>query len=274
VVRGYSLPNYVSERTLVIVSSYSGDTEETLACYDDAWKRDAELLVVTRGGELQRRARGDGVPIHRIEYQASPRAAIAHSLAPLLRVGSILGLTGVDGARVMAAGERHRELVTGNMAPDIATGRNGPKRLAERLHRHFGLVLGAEHLEAVAWRFKNQLAENGKVLAGADSLPEANHNLIVGLSTGSTSAAGLTAISLESPLYATRMQRRCDATAAEFTRAGVTMERVALGGRSLLDDLLEGTAWGDYTSCYLGLLNGYDPTPITQIDALKATLAG
>lgn len=274
VVRGYTLPNHVGEKTLVIVASYSGDTEEALACYDDAWKRGAELLVVTTGGELAQRADGDGVPVHRITYDASPRAAIAHSLAPLLRVGHLLDLTGVDGARVMAAGERHREFVENDLAPSNPADRNGAKQLAAKLHRRFALVLGAEHLAPVAGRFKNQLGENGKALAGADALPEADHNVIVGLTTGKLAAPSMTAISLESPLYLSRMVLRCDATAQQFKRFGVPMERIQTGGQSLLDDLLQGTAWGDYTSCYLGLLNGVDPTPIPQIDALKAALAG
>jgi glucose/mannose-6-phosphate isomerase len=274
VVRGYALPNYVCERTLVIVASYSGDTEETLACYDDAWKRGAELLAITTGGQLAERATGDGVPVHRITYKASPRAAIAHSLAPLLRVGHLLDLTGVDGARIKEAGERHREFVETDLVPSSPTSRNGTKQLAQKLHGRFALLLGAEHLAPVAWRFKNQLGENGKALAGADALPEADHNVIVGLTTGASAAPTLTAVSLESPLYDPRLVMRCDATAQQFKQFGVPMERIQTGGQSLLDDLLQGTAWGDYTSCYLGLLNGVDPTPIPQIDALKAALAG
>jgi glucose/mannose-6-phosphate isomerase len=274
VVRGYTLPNYVTERTLVIVSSYSGDTEETLACYDDAWKRGAELLVVTTGGALADRAEGDGVAILRISYKASPRAAIAHSLAPLLRVGHLLDLTGVDGPRIAAAGERHREFVERRLVPSVTASKNGAKRLAEKLHGRFGLILGAEHLAPVARRFKNQLGENGKALAAADALPEADHNVIVGLASAATAAPNLTAVSLESPLYQARMVMRCGATAQQFGDAGVPVERIATRGQSLLDDMLEGTAWGDYTSCYLGLLNGVDPTPVPQIDALKAALAG
>lgn len=273
VVRGYVLPNHVGERTLVVVASYSGDTEEALACYDDAWKRGAGLLVVTTGGRLAARAESDGARIHRIVYEASPRAAIAHSLAPLLRIGQLLDLTGVDGPRVRAAGERHREFVESELAPGIPVGRNGAKQLATKLHGRFALLLGAEHLAPVARRFKNQLGENSKAFAGADELPEVDHNLIVGLTTAARAAPTMAAVSLESPLYHYRMALRCDATAQQFKRFDVPFERVQTGGESLLDDLLQGTAWGDYTSCYLGLLNGVDPTPIPQIDALKAALA-
>src|SRR5207249_12222212 len=139
---------------------------------------------------------------------ASPRAAIAHSLAPLLRVGHLLDLTGVDGVRVKAAGERHREFVETGLVPSAPASRNGAKQLAEKLQGRFGLLLGAEHLAPVAWRFKNQLAENGKALAGADALPEVDHNVVVGLTTGARAAPTMTAMNLESPLYHPRMVMR------------------------------------------------------------------
>jgi len=272
VVRGYGLPAYVGETTLVVVSSYSGNTEEAVACYDDARVRGASLFVVTTGGTLAARAAADGVPVHAIRYVSSPRAAIAHSLAPLLRIGAILGLTDVDSAAVTKAGERHRDFVERGLLPAVPESRNGAKQLARALCGRTALVLGAEHLGPAGSRFKNQLAENGKALGAAETLPEANHNLIVGLGTGHVAARSMTLVSLESRIYDARTRRRCDATAGQFAASGIPVSRIELGGETVLDELLQATAWGDYTSCYLGLLNGQDPTPIPQIEALKAAL--
>ncbi len=274
VVRGYSLPNYVSERTLVVVSSYSGNTEETLAAYDDAWKRGASIFVITTGGKLAQRAREDGVPVHTITYESSPRAAIAHGLAPLLRLGASLDLCAAAGELVRAAADAHERFVVTRAGRDVPTASNQAKQVAEALQGRVPFVLGAEHLATVASRFKNQLAENGKVLGAADVLPEADHNLIVGLETAPAIANSLALVTLESAAYDERTRRRFDVTCDLFAEAGVPVHRLAVEGHSLLDQLMVGTAWGDFISVYLGLIQGVDPTPVPQIDRLKAALAG
>lgn len=275
VVRGYSLPNYVNERSLVIVCSYSGNTEESLSCYDDAWKRGALIIATTKGGKLGERARADGASVYTITYQAEPRAALAHSLAPLLRIGARLGLCTVDSGDIRATAEQHAALVEGELAPEVPGERNRAKQLAQALHGRVALTLGAEHLAAVASRFKNQLAENGKALGGADVLPEADHNLIVGLGTGAKAAECVSLVTLESPsLYDARVQKRFDVTTQLFAEDGIPVHRIAMQSDGLLAQLFEGTAWGDYVSCYLALLNGQDPSPVPQIVRLKAALAG
>lgn len=274
VVRGYSLPNFVSARSLVIVSSYSGNTEEALSAYDDAWKRDAPIVVITHGDALLKRAVADGVKAHRIAYEtSSPRAAIAHGLAPLLRIGDLLGITAVTVEDVRRAAELHQRIVEKEFRPERSTDENGAKRLAMALHGRIPIVVGAEHMASVALRFRNQLAENGKTLGSAESLPELAHNLVIGLETCKASGHALTLVMLESELSDVRTQRKFDAAAKLFEQSGVPVQRVHIGGETPLQQLLLGTAWGDYTSCYLGLLNGVDPTPIPQIDELKAILA-
>jgi len=274
VFRGYALPYFVGERSLVVVSSYSGNTEEALTCYDDAWKRGALVLVVATGGRLATRAEEDGVPVYRFSYAAQPRAAIAHSLAPLLRLGERLGLCSADRAELQDAARLHENFVRQQASPSVPSAQNGPKQLAAALHGRIPLVLGAEHLAPVASRFKNQLAENGKVLGAADIMPEANHNLIVGLGTGAQVADRLSLVTLESALYDERVQRRFDVTAAQFEETGIPVHRITVAGQRMIDQLLVGTAWGDYVSCYLAFLNGVDPSPVPQIDRLKAALAG
>ena len=275
VVRGYTLPNYVSERTLVVLSSYSGDTEESLACYDDAWKRGAPILATTTGGRLAERAAQDGVPVYRIAYRAAPRAALPHSLAPLLRIGQRLSYLEVGDGEVEAAGEAHQAFVESELAPEVPGVRNGAKQLALALHGRIALVLGGEHLAPVASRCKNQLAENGKALGAADVLPEADHNLVVGLGTGAKAGQSLSLVTLEAPGgYDPRVQKRFEVTTQLFAEDGVPVHRLLVAGETLLAELLAGTAWGDYVSCYLALLNGVDPTPVPQIVRLKAALAG
>lgn len=273
VVRAHSLPNYVSERTLVVVSSYSGNTEEALACYDDAWRRDAAILAMTTGGKLAERAAADGVVVYPLVYRSAPRAAIAHSLAPLLRAGTLLGLCAITNDDVAEAAAAHGSAAD-SLVPEVPTVANRAKQIGAALQARVPLVLGAEHLAPVAARFKNQLAENGKVLGAAEALPEAGHNLIVGLGTAAQGAQRLALVTIESELHDARIQRRFAVIAQEFAETGIPVHRIAVAGARPLDQLLAGTAWGDYVSCYLALANGVDPTPIPQIDRLRAALAG
>ncbi|MGE5595943.1 MAG: SIS domain-containing protein, partial [Hyphomicrobiales bacterium] len=212
---------------------------------------------------------------YRITYDAAPRAALPHSLAPLLRIGARLGLSGVDGADIATAGEEHQEFVESNFVPEVPAERNPAKQLAEALFGRIPLVLGAEHLTSVASRFKNQVAENGKSLGAADHLPEADHNLIVGLDSGREAAHSLSLVTLESrSMYDRRVQKRFDVTTELFREEGIPVHRCEVGGENLLSQILQATAWGDYTSCYLALLRGVDPMPVPQIVRLKAALAG
>lgn len=270
VCRGYTLPNYVSDRTLVIVSSYSGNTEEVLSLYDDAWKRGAPLLCITAGGMLGERAAADAVPIYPINYRSAPRAAMAHGLAPLLRICSGLGLFPLDDDEVLAASQAHARLASTELAPSNPASENGAKQAARLVLGRIPFVFGSDHLASVALRFRNQLAENGKVLGAAEVIPESAHNLVVGLTTGEPLGESLAVVAIESrETCDPRSVRQMDGQCEQFQESGIPVWRIDLGDGPLLEQFLLGTAWGDYTSYYLALLNGVDPTPIPQIDRLK-----
>lgn len=275
VSRGYSLPNFVSERSLVVVTSHSGDTDEALSLYDDAWKRGAALLCITSGGKLGARAVEDGVPVHQIRYVGKPRTAIAHGLAPLLRVGVKLGLLNIDDADVERAADAHAALTEHDFGSTVRFERNSAKQVAAKLFGRTPFVVGSEQMASAATRFRNQLAENAKVLGAADSFPEAAHNLIVGLGTGKTVAERVAVVAIESGESSDqRTVAKLDAFCAQFEAFGIPVARIDVGGGRLLQQLLVANAWGDYVSFYLALLNGVDPTPIPQIDQLKLTLGG
>ena len=273
VSRGYSLPNFVSERSLVVVTSHSGDTDEALSLYDDAWKRGAALLCITSGGKLGARAAEDGVPVHQIRYVGKPRTAIAHGLAPLLRVGAKLGLLTIDDADVQCAADAHAAMVAAHLGSSVQFEGNGAKQVAAKLFGRTPFVVGSEHMAPVATRFRNQLAENAKMLGGADSFPEAAHNFIVGLGTAAKVAERVALVAIEPRERSDeRTRAKFDAFCAQFEAVHIPVARIDVGGGRLLQQLLVGTAWGDYVSFYLALLNGVDPTPIPQIDQLKLAL--
>jgi glucose/mannose-6-phosphate isomerase len=266
--RGFGLPNWVSDETYVVVCSYSGNTEEALTAYDDAWKRGAPLTVITRGGKLGERARGDGVQTVPVDYDAPPRATMVHSLAPLLRLGRALDLCAVTDAAVRNAGALCAGLAESSFGPAVPVNKNRAKQVALSLATRVALVLGAGHLAPAARRLRNQLAENGKRVGAVEELPEAGHNLVVGLRSG-TEAPSLAIVTIESAHYHPLITRRFAELAALASDAGLAVERFEPPGATPLDQLLAATVWADHTSCYVGLAAGEDPTPIPEIERLK-----
>jgi len=273
VIRGYSLPNFVGPGSLAIICSYSGGTEEALACYEDARRRGAEVLIVTAGGTLAERAARDGTPIAWMRYRSMPRAAMAHSLAPLLRAAVDRGLSDLTEEDVRDAARLHQSLVGCELGESVPTISNPAKQVAARVDGRLPIVMAAEHLAPAALRFKNQISENAKMLAASETLPEANHNFIVGLEGAARMADVISLVTLESSLYAPRTQRRFQVTATQFREAGIPVHVVHIPGETILAQLLAATAWGDFVSIYLALLQGIDPTPVPHIDALKAAMA-
>jgi glucose/mannose-6-phosphate isomerase len=269
VVQGYDLPAFAGPSTLVIVCSYSGNTAETLSAYEQACARGASIAAVTSGGELAARATAANIPLFPIGYRASPRATTVHTLAPLLRIGETLSLIERAGPGISAAAAAHRRLAETELAPAIPARENRAKTIAHRLAGRVPIVLGGGDLQSAAVRFKNQLAENGKTLAASDAVPQSAHNLVVGLGSAAAHSGLFSVVSLE-PRRDARLRPRLDAVCAEFESAGLHVDRVGIDGGSTLADLLLATAWGDYVSCYLALLNGFDPTPVPQIDRIRA----
>jgi glucose/mannose-6-phosphate isomerase len=268
VIRGPEVPNFVGPETLVIVMSHSGNTQETIAAYDDASRRNATLMVITTGGELERRARAHGVALHQFSSDAPPRTAMPQGLAPLLHLGRRTGMVQDGRSALEAAAMAYRAIVECS-APDVPTANNRAKQIAAAIHGRVPLVIGALHLSSTATRFKNQLAENGKMIATADTFPEIGHNLVVGLATAHEVSKRLALVTIEPSSGWPAQRQKLDELVAMFMEAEVPVSRIAINESSLLAELLVATAWGDLVSYYAGIANGQDPTPIREIERLR-----
>jgi len=270
-VRQYELPPFVDERTLVIASSFSGNTEETLSAFDQALATPAKKLAVTGGGQLLATARANGVPVFTYQFQGQPRAALGWSLMPLLAVARSLGL--------MPGLEREAEealAVMADLQEQISEGtpavQNPVKQVAQRLHGKLPVIYGAGFLTPVAHRWKTQLNENSKAWSFYEELPEANHNAILGYELPRDTVLNTAVVFLQSNLVHPRVQLRYDFTQRMLEKAGVDVLTVGARGQSALAQMLSLVLFGDHVSCYLALLNGVDPSLTTAIDNLKAWL--
>lgn len=278
VVRDYRLPGWVDHRTLVVACSYSGGTEETLAVWEQAGEQGLERAAVTTGGELGRLAQAAGVPLLALEPGYQPRAALPMAFASLAALLAGVGPAGEgpahEGARreledVPDVLEGARE-VCGRGVP---VGRNPAKDLALWLDTGLPILYAPAHpLGAVAVRWRGQLSENGKRLTGGHLLPELDHNEIVGWEAQPDLYPRTRVLFLEDPEQGERLTRRVAVTARLVAEAGAPVRRLSGQGDHLLARTWSLLALADYTSVYLALGWGIDPTPVNRIDRLKSEL--
>jgi glucose/mannose-6-phosphate isomerase len=270
--RDYDLPAFVNDRTLVIASSYSGNTEETLRAFGQALERDAIPLAITTGGKLAEICKTRGLPLITFEYESQPRAALGYSLVTLLVVLQRLGLSTGTWEQLDEA-ILHVEQLGALIGVESPEKNNSAKQLARRLEGKLPVIYGASHLSEVARRWKCQLNENSKAWAFWETIPEANHNAVVGYDFPGSLTPHVHVLMLSSDLYEPRHRVRLDVTAEILTDKGISHETIHAQGKSRLAQVLWVIHLCDYVSYYLAALHGVDPTPVKTIAYLKERLA-
>jgi len=263
--RNYEPPSWVSDDTLVLCASYSGDTEETLAAYAAAGERGAARVVMTTGGELAEAARTDGVPVIGLPSGMQPRAAVAYMTVGALEMAALAGVTDSLRSEVEAAPVLLRDLAA-EWGPD-GDAQCEPKALARALQGQVPVVYGAELTAPISVRWRSQLNENAETPAFDGVLPEMDHNAICGWGQPT-----FTAIFLEDDEQHSRVMRRIELTAEVVAAAGSPVERVRSRGKTRTERVLSLVLLGDLVSLYLAVLNGVDPTPVARIDDFKQRL--
>jgi glucose/mannose-6-phosphate isomerase len=273
VVRGYGLPAWAGSDTLVVVVSYSGGTEESLACAAQALSRGCVPVCVASGGRLAAFAEAEGLPLMLVPGGGQPRASVGHLSMPLLATLEAAGLCS-DSADAVALAVDQLEADAVRLAPGSGDEFNRAKTLARRLHGRTAVVYGAGATTPAARRWKGQINENAKAPAFFNELPELDHNEIMGWTSLPQATESTIALFLDDAGGDPRLARRAELTALEYEALGVITERVTARGPSCLARLFSLVHLGDYVSFYLALLYGVDPSPVDAIEHLKARLAG
>jgi glucose/mannose-6-phosphate isomerase len=271
VTRGYGLPPWTSPDTTVLCSSYSGDTEETLAAYEAAGAVGAHRIVATTGGKLAAAARGDGVEVIPLPGGFQPRAAVGYSLVVALEVAAVAGAAERLHSEIDVAAARTEELIA-SWGPGGAK-EDEPKELARGLHRTVPQIVGSGLTSPIAYRWKCQFNENAKVPAFCQELPELDHNEIAGW--GSASEFGrFSAVFLDDSDLHPRIRQRIELTRALIASEAAATFRIESVGGSATERLLSLVFLGDLVSLYLAVLRGVDPGPVEMLERMKSTLAG
>jgi glucose/mannose-6-phosphate isomerase len=271
--RNYELPLLVDDRTLLIASSYSGNTEEVLSSFDQGLSSGAKKVVITGGGKLLATARAKDIPAFVFNYPAEPRAALGYSFMPLLAIAQKVAIVGhksqdVDEAISVMEG------LAARIDETVPLARNPAKQLAQKLHQRLPVVYGAGILTQVARRWKGQLNETSKMWCFYEELPEADHNALVGYGLPEEIAAKALVVFLRAPSLHPRVLLRYALTRTALEEAGVDSATVDAEGESPLAQMMSATFFGDWVSLYLAILNGVAPAPTPPIAILKGRLAG
>ncbi len=271
ICRNYQLPSYVGTDSLVICSSYSGNTEETIsACYD-AMGKNAKVIVISSGGKLGEIALGAGIPYFSINYSGEPRTTVGYNfLAPmgiLTRLGVYPSREGdieeaIDNLNFL----RHR------LSPSVPVSENPAKELALSLESKLVVIYGAGILSGVARRWKAQLNENAKTWAFMETLPEADHNAVSGINWPKKMKDNIAVVMLQSLDLHERIKLRYRYTAELFQKSKIKQFIVDGIGEGKPAQILSAVMFGDYTSYYLGILNGEDPSRVDAIEYIKSMM--
>ncbi len=273
VVRSYNLPHFIAgPDTLVIGSSKSGDTEETLSAFTQAQERGTRLLAISTGGKIAALAERSGIPAWRFTFDGQPRAGVGYSFALLLGLVCRLGFY-PDAAADLQQTAALLEAMQRNLLPEVPTAENPAKQLAQALYGKIPAIFGAGFLEPVARRWKGQFNENAKQWGLWEEMPELNHNLVVGLANPQAAVDHVAVIFLRSAFDHPRVGTRWDVTAELIQNNRLALHHVYGEGETHLQHMLSLIHLGDYVSYYLAALNDADPTPVDNIAYLKKRLA-
>ena len=275
VIRDYNLPEYVDDETLVIASSYSGNTEETLAALNDALERKAMVAAISTGGLMKDVAELNDIPLAILPEGMQPRAALGYSLVPTLMFFEKIGLI-KDARKDIEAAIARLQVRREKFIVDAPLLSNPAKSLANAIKGKMAIIYGGPTItDPVAQRWKGQLCENGKNMAFANVFPESNHNELVGWNPNVLGAMAekLIVIMLRDEGDHPKIRKRMNIVKALIEKCGAEVHDVHSVGESQLERMLTLIQFGDFVSYYLAVLNGVDPTPVNVIEQLKRSLA-
>ncbi len=271
--RDYSLPFFArGQETLVVCSSHSGNTEETLDAFESARKSECRIVVVCTGGELAKRAKENNIPLWTFDHAGQPRAAVGFSFGLLLAMFQRLGFL-PDQSKEMEDAVASMKRSQQHLKADLPAVKNPAKRYAGQLMGRWVTFMGSGLLSVVARRWKGQINEVAKAGANFEFLPEADHNTLAGtMNPQETLNAHTMTLFLRAPSDHPRNRLRSDLTRKAFMLEGMNTDYVDARGETPLAHMWTSILFGDYMAYYLAMGYGVDPTPIQALEEFKEAM--
>lgn len=274
VCRNYKLPDFVGKNTLLFCASYSGNTEETLSSFEDGLKRGAGIVTMGSGGKLKEGSLKNSFNHIDIPSGFPPRTAVGYMSVTVLAILTKMGFIEDKEKEVTQLCSALSDLRDKEVGIDVATSKNISKQLATKLRNKYCVIYGtSDTSEAVAIRWRGQIAENSKTLSSSHVLPEMNHNEIVGWEFPKDVLREIKVIMFRDKNDHPRTQKRIDVSKAIIKKSGAEVIELERKDSSVLARLFSLIYIGDFVSFYLAILNDINPTPVKQVDYLKGKLS-
>lgn len=274
IVRGYDIPSYVSNKTLFIAASISGNTEEIIEALTQAEVKNANIVVIASGGRLEEIAHEKNYPFAKLPSGYQPRHVVLYNLKALVTILEQAGLT-VREMNVEKTLKHASDVVKEAVdmwRADVPVAKNSAKQLALELAGKSPVIYAGPILYPAAYKWKISFNENAKNVAWCNSFSEFNHNEFLGWSSHPVDKPyGI--IELCSNLEHSQIQKRFAVTNRLLSGQWPEPYVIDVQGDTVLDQMLWAIAFGDFVSLYVALLNGLNPTPVNLIEKLKIELA-
>lgn len=272
VLREYQLPCWARGReNLVIASSHSGDTEEVLSVFDQAFQRDCSLMAISTGGEILNRADSHSIPIWKFTHKGQPRSAVGYSFGLLLALMTRLDLIPDQEKDIQSAVTAMEKMIK-SVDIDVPVKQNPAKRMAGQMLDRWVTIVGSDHLVPIARRIKCQINELSKAWAQFESLPEMDHNTLAGIFSAVDVLSKTMVLFLSATFLHPRNRLRVNLTRMELLREGMNTDVVEFKEESRLAEMWASVVFGDFLSYYLAMAYQVDPTPIDAIQNLKKAM--
>ncbi len=273
VIRDYCLPACVDDNTLVFISSYSGNTQEALECYQQAKEKKSGITCLSANGRLKELAEIDGIKFIQLPKGLLPRFGFAFSsiipLCALARQGLIKDID----ADFKEARDLIIELRDDCLNPRVSQADNIAKACAQKIFNKAVFIYTAvRNFDVAATRLRSQIAENAKAMASVNFLPEFNHNEIMAWQNPQRMMKNCAAVFLKDKFMDVRVLKSMEFAAGVIKGQGCPVLEISSRGNGLLARMLSLIYIGDFISFYLAMLYGQDPAPIDRIDHLKKSL--
>lgn len=270
-INGYHIPAFVNEKTLVITSSYSGNTEETIQNFKEALDKKAKIISIGAGGELIELSKTNNTPYYLINPTHNPsnqpRMAIGYSVIGQLVLAAKAGILNINQSEVEEAVKTMSEVVESN---DINKNEN-PQTLsiANTLKDKIVLYFSSEHLIGAVHVVNNQLNENAKNLSFDFPIPETNHHLMEGLKNPNTNGSNIHAVFFTSDLYSPQIKKRFEITQEVISKNKISNIQYNPKAESKFSQVFETIQYWAFVNYYLSILYEQDPAPIQWVDYFK-----
>ena len=272
VIKGYALPAYVNKTTLVIASSHSGNTEETVSCLQEAIKRDCQIAVTATGGRLKEIADEHEILFAPIHGGTQPRMGMIYNLRSVLKILVTFGVVEKRVYAYMAKLENWLHKESDLWTKEVATEHNYAKQLALISVGKTPVFYAGTLMAPVAYKWKISWNENAKNVAFWNYLPEFNHNEFLGW-TSHPVEKPFAVFDLVSELENPRILKRFALSDKLLSGRRPKSTIVPIAGDTLAKQLLWGCILADFVSIYVGILNNVDPTQVDLIEKFKKELA-